>query len=67
MDLVQLPVWDEETPPNVLMVFASSSNTNLIPNQNLLLQGANGSLALAIHPATNQFGNATIFVTVSYG
>src|SRR5206468_12931811 len=44
---------------------ATSSNTTLVPNANLILGGAGSIRTLSITPAANEFGTTTISVTVS--
>ena len=60
-------VNDGETPAASLAVTATSSNTNLVTNNRLILGGTNGSRTLSITPNTNQFGASTINVSVSDG
>jgi hypothetical protein len=62
-------IGDAETATSALTVVASSTNTALVPNNsaNLSLGGAGASRTLAVTPAANQSGTATITVTVSDG
>jgi hypothetical protein len=46
-------------------ITATSSNTTLVPNANLLITGSNGSRNLQITPATGLSGTTTITVTVT--
>jgi hypothetical protein len=46
-------------------VAATSSNTTLVPNANLLITGSGGSRNLQITPASGQNGTTTITVTVT--
>jgi hypothetical protein len=48
----------------VLSVNASSSNTGLIPNPTVTYTSPNSTGSIAFTPVTNQFGSATITVTV---
>jgi hypothetical protein len=64
---VNFSVGDAETTASSLVVSASSSNTNLVPNANLELSGAAAGRSLSLIPATNQFGSSTITVSVSDG
>ena len=48
-------------------VSASSANTLLVPNANLSVIGSGSTRTLNITPAPNQFGTATITVTVTSG
>ena len=58
-------IGDVETAAGSLTVTATSSNTTLIPNANLVFGGSGASRTLTATPAANQFGTATITVTVS--
>lgn len=60
-------VGDVETPANLLNVTATSSNPTLIPNGNLVIQENGGQRTLLFTPTANQFGTATITVSVSDG
>jgi hypothetical protein len=65
---IPFTVSDPDTPLDSLTVSASSSNTTLIPNANLVLGGAGGSRTITVTPAANQAGSsATITVSVSDG
>ena len=46
-------------------ISATSSDTTLVPNANLVISGAGSSRSLAVTSAANKFGTATITVTVS--
>ncbi|MBK8726358.1 MAG: tandem-95 repeat protein [Holophagaceae bacterium] len=67
--IVDIPftVGDAETPAASLVPTASSSNTALIPNANLVLGGSGASRTLTVTPAAGQTGSATITVTVTDG
>jgi hypothetical protein len=58
-------VGDLETAAGSLVVSATSSNTTLVPNANLVLGGSDASRTLTVTPAANQFGSTTIVVTVT--
>ena len=61
-------VGDVETAAASLTVTASSSNTTLIPNANLVLGGSGANRTITVTPAANQNGGpATITLTVSDG
>jgi hypothetical protein len=62
-------IQDQETPPDSLIVMASSSNTTLVPNSesNIVLGGSGADLTIAVAPVANQVGNADITVLVSDG
>jgi hypothetical protein len=64
---IAFTVGDAETSAAGLVVSASSSNTTLVPNANLVLGGSGANRTLTATPAANQFGSATITVTVSDG
>lgn len=61
---IAFTVSDPETPLNNLTVTVSSSNTSLIPNSNIVLQGAAGNRTINITPVAGQIGNTSITVTV---
>jgi len=58
---VQAPV----TPASLLAVTASSSNPNLVPNQNITLGGSGTNRTITLTPLHDQFGNAMITLTVT--
>ncbi len=58
-------VGDLETAAGSLTVTASSSNTALVPDGNLVLGGSGASRTLTITPTENQSGISTIMVTVT--
>jgi len=62
---IALSVRDVETPASSLIVSGSSSNPALIPAANLLFGGSGANRTLTVLPAPNQFGTATITVTVA--
>jgi hypothetical protein len=62
---ISFTVSDPDTPLNLLTVSASSSNTTLIPNGNLILDGSGGNRTITVTPAADQSGSATITVSVS--
>jgi hypothetical protein len=64
---IAFTVRDRETPASRLTVTGSSSNTGLVPNQNIVFWGTGTNRALTIHPLANQFGTSTLTVTVSDG
>ena len=55
----------DDTGSLIAMVVATSSNTTLVPNANLVITGSDGSRNLQITPAANQNGTTTITVTVT--
>ena len=62
---VAFTVNDSETDP--LTVTTSSSDTNLAPNANIILDGSTSNRTLTITPAPGLTGNTTITVSVSDG
>ena len=57
-------VGDVETPGNALILQATSSDTNLVPNASLVLGGSDTNRTLTITPALNQHGTAILTVAV---
>ena len=55
----------DDTGSLIASVTATSSNTTLVPNANLVVTGSGGSRNLQITPAANQSGTTTITVTVT--
>lgn len=64
---VAVNISDAETAASSLVVTATSSNTALVPNNNLAFSGSGGNRILRVTPANNQTGTSTINVTVSDG
>lgn len=64
---IKFDVADAESPTNALIVTAMSDNQALIPDANIGVEGGSANRGLAILPAPNQTGEATITVTVSDG
>jgi len=61
-------IGDAETAAGALIVTATSSNTTIIPNANLVLGGVAPNLTIDVTPAANQNGGpVTITVTVDDG
>ncbi len=60
-------VGDAETAAGSLSVTASSSNPAVVPNTGLVLGGSGANRTIAVSPAANASGSATITVTVSDG
>src|SRR5204863_327676 len=48
-------------------VTGSSSNPTLVPNGNIVFGGSGANRTVTVTPALNQFGSATITVTVNDG
>ena len=60
-------VGDVETGAGQLVVTATSSNTNLVPNANIVLGGSGANRTVTVTPADGQAGTTTITLTVSDG
>ena len=60
-------VSDIETAAGSLTVTGTSSNTTLVPTNNITVSGSGGDRTVSITPAANQSGSATITLTVSDG
>jgi len=60
-------VGDAETAAGALSLSATSSNTNLVPQANLLLGGSGSNLTVTVTPAPDQFGTTLITITVNDG
>jgi surface-anchored protein len=58
-------VGDLETPAGSLVVTATSSNTTLVPNANIVLGGSGANRTVTITPVANLFGNTTITLSVT--
>ncbi|MCI0366591.1 MAG: Ig-like domain-containing protein, partial [Phycisphaerales bacterium] len=64
-DLLPFTIGDVETAADQLIVSATSSDTLLIPNENIFLAGSGSNRAVQVLPAPDQSGVATITVTVT--
>lgn len=64
---IAFTVNDVGTPVNELVVTATSSNTTLVPNVNIMLGGSGMNRTITVTPAAGQTGTATITVTVTDG
>src|SRR5207302_2019328 len=58
-------IGDVETAATDLTLSGSSSNPLLVPNSNIIFGGSDSNRTVTILPATNQFGTATITISVS--
>jgi choice-of-anchor C domain-containing protein len=58
-------VSDVESPATSLFVTAASSNTNLIPNEQVVLSGTDSNRTVTITPNSNLVGVALITLTIS--
>ncbi len=57
-------IGDRETPATDLTLKANSSNPTLIPSSGIVFGGSGSNRTITIKPATNQFGSATIILSV---
>ena len=64
---ISFTVGDIDTSSLALTVSATSSNTTLVPNNNIILGGSGTNRTLTITPIAGKFGIATITVTVNDG
>jgi hypothetical protein len=60
-------VGDVETPVDELDVSGTSSNTALVPDANIVFGGSGASRTVTVTPLADQFGSATISLTVTDG
>ncbi|MBX3401719.1 MAG: PD40 domain-containing protein, partial [Gemmataceae bacterium] len=60
-------VADAETAAGALSVTAKSSNTTLVPTNNVTFGGSGGNRTVTVTPAAGQTGTATITLTVTDG
>lgn len=66
-EIIAFIIGDEETPAEDLVLYKSSSNTNLIPPANIAFGGAGSNRTMVITPAPDANGTAVITITVSDG
>ena len=64
---VAITISDDDTPADSLTLVASSRNTALVPDENVVFGGSAENRTMTITPVAGQSGQATIFVTVSDG
>ena len=62
-----ISIGDAETPVGSLTLSGNSSDTNLMPNANIVLFNGSGIQTLAAAPASGQTGTTTITIRVSDG
>jgi hypothetical protein len=60
-------VADVDSPVASLTLSGVSSNPTLVPNANIVFGGSGAIRTVTVTPAANQFGSATITITVSDG
>ncbi len=66
-NVLNFTVADQESSASSLVVTASSSDTTLVPNTNIVLGGSGANRTVRVTPAIGQSGSATITLTVSDG
>ncbi|MBI5944540.1 MAG: right-handed parallel beta-helix repeat-containing protein [Chloroflexi bacterium] len=64
---ISFTVGDAETPAAFLAVAVTSSNTTLVPSENISQGGSGAARTINITPAANQYGTATITVSAIDG
>ena len=62
---IAFSVSDVESPAASLIVSASSSDSQLIPVENIVFAGTGVNRTVTVIPTLNQFGSATITITVA--
>ncbi len=62
---IPFTIGDATTPATLLTVAGMSSNTNVVPNSNIVFGGSGSNRTATITPAPNQFGTAAITISVS--
>ena len=65
--VVGFTVSDVETAASALVVSGSSSNTALVPNNNIVIGGSGANRTMEVIPAANQFGTATVTLSAGDG
>ena len=64
---IAFTIGDVETAASSLTLTGTSSDTTLVPTANIVFGGADANRTVTVTPALNQFGTATITVTVDDG
>lgn len=64
---IDFTIADTETGSGSLIVTATSSNTTIVPNANIIIGGTGGNRTINITPALNQSGTVAITVLVYDG
>src|SRR5207249_1160450 len=62
---ISFTIADAETAADALVLSASSSNTNVVRNTNIVFGGSGGNPTVTITPITNLFGTTTITISIS--
>jgi hypothetical protein len=63
--IINFTVSDAQTPASLLTVTATSSNTALIPNGNIVLGGTDTNRTVRVTPLANQTGSSIITISVT--
>lgn len=66
-DPISFTVTDAETPAGALTVVGTSSNQTIVPDANIVINGAGANRTVTITPAPGQFGSVIITLTVEDG
>ncbi len=66
-EAINFTVSDSETLPGNLILIKASSNIELVPNENIIIEGTEANRSMTITPNPNVTGTTTITVTVSDG
>ncbi len=64
---IAFTIGDSDTPSASLTLSNASSNTTLVPTNNIVFGGSGSNRTVTVTPATNLSGSATITITVSDG
>ena len=64
---IAFTITDAETAASLLALSGTSSNTNLLPNANIVFGGSASNRTVTLTPAANQFGASIITISVSDG
>jgi uncharacterized repeat protein (TIGR01451 family) len=65
--VIPFVIGDVESAATALTVFGRSSDTNLVPNASVLINGTGSNRTVIVTPAPNQTGETTIILLVSDG
>ncbi|KPA13630.1 hypothetical protein MHK_006163, partial [Candidatus Magnetomorum sp. HK-1] len=66
-DPISFSINDVDHPIEELKLSASSSNSRLVPNENIIISGSNNKRTIVITPANGQSGTSEITLSVSDG
>ncbi|KPA11401.1 hypothetical protein MHK_008399 [Candidatus Magnetomorum sp. HK-1] len=65
IESMNITITDFESDANTLSISILSSNTDLVPLENIVISGTGSNRTMSITPTTNQSGNASITIAVS--